>query len=163
MAFLMALPGWAAQPPARAKSLLGRGISAFEGVRFEEAESLLSEAIAAHPGWKTASGFRAMSRWTSGDLAGAQRDAKPALGLKPDAPESFAARGFARFVVKQYGLASDDFRKASQMDGGYALARFGLGSVMSQRGQAREALGHLDEAVRLAPKAPLFRVPKVVD
>ncbi|HAH05103.1 MAG TPA: hypothetical protein DCM05_01035 [Elusimicrobia bacterium] len=151
-------PAAAKAPGAAALSAMRRGVASYQGARFDDAVEHLTKALELHPGWKTASGFRAMCRWTVGELGSAAADAKLALGLKPNNAESFVARGFARFVLKQFGPAADDFKKAAEEDSAYALAHFGLGSVFSQREKPKQALPHLDAAVKLAPGAAVIRV-----
>ena len=148
----------AKQPPSKALGLMRKGIAAYEGARFDECVSLLSKALSMRPGWKTASGFRAMCRWTTGDIAAAKADAKLAAGLVPNNAESFCARGFAHFVLKRFEPATQDFEKAVEADPGYAPAHFGIGSVYSQRNMPKDALPHLDEAVKHAPDAAVMRI-----
>lgn len=146
------------EPGSEARSALRKGIASYQDARFDDAVEQLTKALELHPGWRTASGFRAMCRWTVGDLGPAGADAKLALGLKPNSAESFTSRGFARFVLKQFGPAAEDLKQAAEADPRYALAHFGLGSVFSQREKPKQALPHLDKAVKLAPGAAVIRV-----
>jgi tetratricopeptide (TPR) repeat protein len=146
------------RPGPQAQKLFHRGVAAYSAARFDDCEDLLGRAIEAYPGWKTASGFRSMCRWTSGDAQGARADALLTERLSPDGAESFAARGFARFVLRRFSGAEEDFQAAARADRKYALARFGLGSVQGRRSRYREALENLDAAVRLAPRAAVIRV-----
>ncbi|MEK7742841.1 MAG: tetratricopeptide repeat protein, partial [Elusimicrobiota bacterium] len=64
----------------------------------------------------------------------------------------------ARFVVKRMSEASEDFTAAAAADPKYALAHFGLGSVLSSQNRPKDALKHLNRAVELAPDAAVVRV-----
>lgn len=146
------------EPSAKAVQALRKGLAAYQAARFDDAIESLTQAMTEHPGWKTAAAFRAMCRWTSGDEEGAQEDADIGLQLKPDGAEAFTARGLSRFVVKQMALASEDFASAAAADPKFALAHFGLGSVLSSQNRPKDALKHLNRAVELAPEAAVVRV-----
>ena len=72
------------EPSAAAQQSLRKGLASYQAARFDEAIETLTQAMTEHPGWKTASAFRAMCRWTSGDEEGAREDAQVGLQLKPD-------------------------------------------------------------------------------
>lgn len=138
--------------------LLESGLSAYEEARFDEAVDLLTKALKGRPGWRTALAFRSMCLWTTGDMRGAAADATLGAELKPSSARDFAARGLARFVLRELDPAAEDFVQSARRDKRYGLAYFGMGSVRSTQGRLREALTNLDIAVRLRPRAAAFHV-----
>jgi len=76
-------------------------------------------------------------------------DAQLAAKLKPADAASFAARGKARMILKEYEGALSDFRAASDADPNSVEGPLGEGSVLNAQGKLRDALKSLDEAVRL--------------
>lgn len=151
----LALPSFAAPKPAKpsreAQRTFEAAVSLFEQADFDRAQQRFSKAIALFPGWKTASAYRAMCRWTMGDLRGAVEDADVGLKLKPNNAESFVARGKARLVTNDADGAVEDFKTAAALDPESAEAHFGLGSALSSKGQPQQALKPLDNAARLNP------------
>lgn len=123
--------------------------AAYRKADFEAGLAGFNKAIALFPGWKTATAYRAMCRWTMGDKPGAEEDAELGLKLKPNNAESFIARGKAYFVKKQYDEAVSDFEEAARQDAEAAEAHFGLGNALSSKGDLRGALKSLDLALRL--------------
>ncbi|MBI3297076.1 MAG: tetratricopeptide repeat protein [Elusimicrobia bacterium] len=150
----------AAAAPARAQkgvsaahNDLRRGLDAYMSARFDDAVEALTEALEKSPGWKTASGLRSICLWTTGDVAGARRDAALAVSLTPKDAESFAARGFARFVRRELEPAAQDFMAAARRENRLSLAYFGMGSVRSSQERLKDALTNLNIAARLKPDA----------
>jgi tetratricopeptide (TPR) repeat protein len=153
-AVLLAAPVHAAGVPgAAAKKALSAGIRSYHHLDLQAALSHFDAAIAAFPGWKTASGFRASCRQTLGDAAGAREDASLASKLKPMDAQSYAARGKARLTLREYDGALSDFKAAEQADAGSVEGPLGVGSVLSAQAKTREALKALDEAVRVEPQS----------
>jgi len=163
LAAVLALAGPAAaagrKGAARGKSdpeglaLMRRGIQAYMEGRFDEGVDVLTQSLARNPTWKTASGFRAICLWTTGDVEGARRDAKVAMAMKPLDAEAHAARGFAHFVSRQLSAAAADFVASARLNRKYAPAYFGMGSVLSSQERLQEALTNLDLALQLDSKA----------
>ncbi|MEQ1920287.1 MAG: tetratricopeptide repeat protein, partial [Elusimicrobiota bacterium] len=141
----------ATTPDAKAKRTLASAIRLYHKLDLAEASSRFDEALDAVPGWKTAAGFRAACRWTLGDVAGAAEDAKIALKLKPNDAPSYAARGKARLVLKDYEGALSDFRECSKGDSRSVECPLGEGSTLSAMGKSREARLSLDTAVKRDP------------
>jgi len=140
-------------PDAKAKKALASAIRLYHDLDLQAALARFDAAIDAFPNWKTASGFRAACRWTLGDQSGAREDAALAAKLKPDDAPSYAARGKARLILKEYDGALADFRAASDADANSVEGPLGEGSVLSAQGKTREALKALDDAVRLDPRS----------
>ena len=140
-------------PDAAAKKALASAIRSYHRLDLQGALSRFDAAIAAFPGWKTASGFRAAFRSTLGDAAGAREDAELAAKLKPVDALSYAARGKARLTLRDYDGALADFRAAEEADANSLEGPLGVGSVLSAQAKTREALKPLDEAVRLDPQS----------
>ena len=142
-----------AVPDGSAKKALASGIRSYHRLDLPAALSHFDAAIAAFPGWKTASGFRAACRSTLGDAAGAREDAELAAKLKPVDAQSYAARGKARLTLREYDGALADFRAAGEADANSIEGPLGAGSVLSAQAKTREALKALDDAVRLDPQS----------
>lgn len=142
-----------AAPDGQAKKELAAGIRLYHRLELQAALARFDAAIDAFPSWKTASGFRAACRWTLGDQNGAREDAALAAKLKPDDAPSYAARGKARLILKEYDGALADFRAAADADANSVEGPLGEGSVLSAQGKTREALKALDDAVRLDPQS----------
>lgn len=144
--------------PREAVKLMRSGVAAYQEARFDEALEDLTKALEEYPSLKTASAFRAMVLWTTGDVAAARRDARFALSLKPVDAESHAARGLAHFVLRRWGPAASDFIAAAKRNPKYALAYFGMGSVRSSQERLDEALTNLNRAVKLYPRGTVAYV-----
>lgn len=140
-------------PDAKAKKALASAIRLYHDLDLQAALARFDAAIDEFPNWKTASGYRAACRWTLGDQSGAREDATLAVKLKPDDAPSYAARGKARLILKEYDGALADFRAAADADAGSVEGPLGEGSVLSAQGKTREALKALDDAVRLDPRS----------
>jgi tetratricopeptide (TPR) repeat protein len=138
-----------ASPDAKAKKELASAVRLYHRLDLQGALARFDAAIDAFPSWKTASGYRAACRWTLGDQAGAREDAALAARLKPADAASYAARGKARLILKDYDGALADFRAAADADPRSVEGPLGEGSVLSAQGKTREAVKALDEAVRL--------------
>lgn len=131
-----------------AQADLRRGLDLYMSAKFDDAVEALTEALAKNPRSKTAAGLRSICLWTTGDVAGARRDAQAAMSLKPSDAETFAARGFARFVRRDLDGAAHDFIAAAKRDKRYALAYYGMGSVRSSQERLKDALTNLNLAAR---------------
>jgi tetratricopeptide (TPR) repeat protein len=130
---------------------LSSAVRLYHKLDLAEAAARFDETLEAVPGWKTAAGFRAACRWTLGDTAGAAEDAKVAAKLKPNDAPSYAARGKARLVLKNYEGALSDFRASSEADSRSVEGPLGEGSTLSAMGKPREARAALDTAVKRDP------------
>lgn len=136
-----------------AQADLKRGLDLYMSAKFDDAVEALTEALAKNPRSKTAAGLRSICLWTTGDVAGARRDAQAAMSLKPADAEGFAARGFARFVRRDLDGAAQDFIASARRDKRYALAYFGMGSVRSSQERLKDALTNLNLAARFRSDA----------
>lgn len=141
----------AAAPDAKAKRTLASAIRQYHKLDLAGASARFDETLEAVPGWKTAAGFRAACRWMLGDTAGAAEDARVAAKLKPNDAASYAARGKARLVLKDYEGALSDFRASSAKDDRGVEGPLGEGGTLSAMGKPREARAALDKAVKLDP------------
>jgi tetratricopeptide (TPR) repeat protein len=141
----------ASTPDAKARRALSSAIRLYHQLDLGGASTRFDEAIEFVPGWKTAAGFRAACRWMMGDSAAAAEDARLAVKLKPNDALSYAARGKARLVLKDYEGALSDFGAASEADKRSIEGPFGEGSVLSAQGKSREALTALDAAINRDP------------
>ena len=90
------------RPNRAALKMFGSAITLYERAEYDAALSRFNKAMVLFPGWKTASGYRALCRWTMGDAPGAVSDAEGALKLKPNDAQSFIGRGDARLVTRDY-------------------------------------------------------------
>lgn len=160
LALSFAVPARAedARPSRAAIGVMREGVRAYMEARFDDAVSLLTESLSMHPGWKTAAGFRAICLWTTGDIEGARADAKLSIRLRPNSSESYTARGFAHFVLRDFAKASDDFIAAARRGRNYGPAYFGMGSVLSSQEKLRDALTNLDIAAKLEPNSAAIRI-----
>ncbi len=149
---LLAAPSRAASTPsAKDKRALSAAIRLYHRLELQQAAKRFDEELDAVAGWKTAAGFRASCRWTLGDNVGAIEDAKTASKLKPNDALSYAARGKAQLVLKNYDEALEDFRLAGENDPRSIEGPLGEGSTLSAQGKNREALMALNRAVKLDP------------
>ncbi|MBI2362204.1 MAG: hypothetical protein HYV15_02325, partial [Elusimicrobia bacterium] len=153
LVLLAAAPVRAERVSPQAKAELQRGLDAYLAARFDDAVEALTSALEKSPGWKTAAGLRAICLWTTGDVSGARRDAQAAASMKPTDAESFAARGFARFVRRELDGSAQDFVAAARRENRFVLAYFGMGSVRSSQERLKDALTNLNIAARLKPDA----------
>lgn len=138
-------------PDAKTKRSFTAAIRLYHKLDLAEAAARFDETLEAVPGWKTAAGYRAACRWTLGDTVGAAEDAKVAARIKPNDAPSYAARGKARLVLKNYAGALSDFRASSEADNRSVEGPLGEGSALSAMGKTREARVALDMAVKRDP------------
>lgn len=136
------------QPSREAVGVMRRGVDAYRKGRLDEAEATLSRAMRMFPGWKTASGFRAVVRMELGDDAGGRADAELANQLQPNSAESFAARGFGRLIFGDRNGAADDFVRAAKMDKRYVPAYLGMALQRRAAGDRPEALANIGIALK---------------
>src|SRR5579883_3019746 len=92
----------ASKPSREAEKTFASAVTLFEQADFERSLQRFNKAIALYPGWKTATAYRAMCRWTMGDTQGAAEDADVGLKLRPNDAPSYIARGKARLVMREY-------------------------------------------------------------
>jgi Tfp pilus assembly protein PilF len=150
---------WArSRPPAKAVKLMREGVRAYQQARLDEAEAFLTRAIRMSPGWKTASGYRAIVRQEAGQGDAARRDAYLASKLNPDGPESLVARGVAKLVLGQTDSAIRDLAAVTRMVRRSTTARVGLAQGWTDKGMTDRALQELDTALDSDPDATLALV-----
>jgi tetratricopeptide (TPR) repeat protein len=87
----------------------------------------------------------------SGDLAGALKEFKQTLALRPESAAASFNVGFALLAAGQPGDARRFFEQALKADATYARAHDGLGRALQATGDLAGAIGHYREAVRLSP------------
>lgn len=148
----------AEKPAAAAKRLIKEGVEAYKAVRFDTAVERFTEALEQASDQKAANAFRAICRWTQGDVKGARRDAEEVVGVKPATAEQYILRGMARYVLRDLPASKEDYQEAARLEPKNALAHYGVGSVLSSEGRSLDALAALDEAVKIDPNAAVYRV-----
>jgi len=146
------------QPGTAAKQSLTKAEALYRRGEFDQALKEFNHAVTLFPKWKTASGYRALCRWTLGDTGGARADAQLAASLDPNTPESFIARGKARLVRKEYDSAAADFAAAGKLNTHSAEVEYGLGSVASSRSDSAGSIKHLDIAISRDPQFAIARL-----
>jgi tetratricopeptide (TPR) repeat protein len=87
----------------------------------------------------------------SGDLAGALKEFRQTLALRPESAAASFNVGLALLASGQPGDARAFFEQALKADATYARAHDGLGRALQATGDLASALGHYREAVRLSP------------
>ncbi len=85
------------------------------------------------------------------DRGTARRQLELAATRKPDYPPAHFYLGLLALEAGDLDGARERFRRALELDPGFVDALLGLARVAHARGAGREALGFVDEALRLAP------------
>lgn len=86
------------------------------------------------------------------EIEKAAAELKDAVALRPDFFEAWSDLGQARKALLDDDGAFAAFQKAVELAGGDPIARYRLGAEYLRRGNAREAVRHLEESFRRDPK-----------
>lgn len=90
-----------------------------------------------------------------GDYANAVKDLSRALTTKKDDPNIFTERGYA--YLKQgkskYGLATNDFNKALELQANNFTALLGLGQISFETNKFEQGIDYLTRALKIKPDA----------
>ncbi len=128
--------------------LLSEGETAGAAAHLDRAIQLLGEQPdAAYPHYLRAKVYSAQGDWER-----AASELGHAVRLKPDSGESWSDLGETWKKLGDDAGALEAFQRAVELSSSDSIARTRLGSMLLDRGKAREAAAHLEEAVRLDPQ-----------
>lgn len=86
-----------------------------------------------------------------GEVEGATKVFEDWLAQHPDDPRAWLDLGLARESAGRAGGAEEAYRRASELDPGFAEAFNNLGVILRERGKLEEAIPALERAVALDP------------
>lgn len=97
--------------------------------------------------------IRMLDRRFHYDYGAAARIADSISLLYPDEKEAYVIRGLIDQTGNDYEAALRSYRKAVEVDTGYAIAYMYIGYAYSSLGEQDEALSNMEHYIRLAPDA----------
>jgi Flp pilus assembly protein TadD len=137
--------------PRSVKVLGNLGAELARHGRCDEARDVLQRALAIDSSYHGARVTLAQCLLAAGDVAGAEREVRIALGAHPDDPVARLQLGEVLASDGRLSEAEVELRAILRAEPGSAEARGRLGAVLMGQGRAAEAEAELVEAVRMAP------------
>jgi TolB-like protein len=148
--------------------LVQRGIAAafggFNRASMNEAESLFRQAVKLAPADPRAHAFlgailavRYIHRWTpnlDATAAEAWHEGRTAINIAPDDSVVLGQWGEINNFLGESHIAVDILRRATELDPNSAWHQAHLGFALIASARAEEAIGYIEEAMRLSPKDP---------
>lgn len=130
---------------------LRRAVSAYEVGRFEEAEQLCQQILAAKSDFFDAIHLLAITESSLGKKDKALASCDRALALWPDHAEVLSNRGVILLDLKRFEEALASFDRALAARPDFAQALSNQGNALHQLNRFEEALASLDRALALRP------------
>ena len=131
---------------------------------------LLSAALRLDPSYARALGLHALlSLWNAhlcgastgglaAVLAGASERARAAVAIDRDDPWARLALGFSHMLRREHEEAVEELRASLDLNPNFALGHSSLGLALAYGNKGAEAVAHLETAMRLSPRDPLFSI-----
>jgi Tfp pilus assembly protein PilF len=121
------------------------------GHAFADERTLWTDTLAKNPrAWGAYDNLSDLL-FDDGDYAGAARDSRTAVELRPDAGESRNNLGRALAALGQGDEAESQYREAIRLEPGLAEPHNNLGLLLAKRGQSNAAAEEYAQALRLKP------------
>ena len=127
------------------------GISHHQAGRFDQAEQIYRQVLAADPRLAEAHNNLGTIRQSAGDLAAALDCYQNALAAKPGYADAHNNLGTAYQDLGQTDAAADCYRRAIEVEPGYAKGHFNLGAMLLRTDKLAEACAALERAIRAQP------------
>jgi tetratricopeptide (TPR) repeat protein len=140
--------------PRAADAWLNKGIVLSEQGRADSAVVCFDRALQIKPDLFAAWSNRGMMRARDGDLHGAIDDFARSVAINPRYRDGYRNRALVYTMMGEYGKSISDSRRVIELDPENSDNYVQIGSIgvaMLQLNRPREAVGQLDEAIRLAP------------
>jgi adenylate cyclase len=146
---------------------IARAVSHFWKLTTAESETaitMLRQAVQRYPGYPPAHSMLAFALlvsghvgWlpTGGDAELAGKHAHRAAELDDGDPWAHLALGYLAFAARQTDEAIHYFRMALELNPNFAAAHGFVGWALAFDGRSEEAIGHLQQAIRMSPRDPL--------
>lgn len=125
--------------------------------RFAEADAAIDEAIRLNSEEVENFALKSQLRFLQSDWRGALDAADQGLKLEPSNESCANLRGMALRQMRQHSTAEDEIRATLARDPDNSLTHANLGWSLLERGNAKEALKHFQEALRLEPNSEFAR------
>lgn len=119
----------------------------FRAGNMESALELVDKSIDARPDFWESYQLRALIYLTNLDFSRAERSAKEAIALKPNAHPVYNTLGQIYLAEARFDKAEESFTQALLLDPGNALYRYHLGLCQYRQGEYREAAASLLDAI----------------
>jgi Tfp pilus assembly protein PilF len=129
-------------------------VTAIEMGNWQQAESLLQQAVEADPGQADAHRHLAETLWHRGAAEPAMRQMAEALRLEPNDAALVVRAGEMSLALGDHSAALSHAERAIQLDARLAGAWALRGRVFSRHGQPDRAMADLQRALELAPHNP---------
>ena len=133
-------------------------------VESETAITMLRQAVQQYPRYPPAHSMLAFALLVSGhvgwlpegnDAELAAKHSRIASELDDCDPWAHLALGYLAFVARKTDEAIDCFRRALNLNPNFAAAHGFVGWALAFDGRSDEAIGHLQQAIRMSPRDPL--------
>jgi TolB-like protein/cytochrome c-type biogenesis protein CcmH/NrfG len=128
----------------------------------------LSAALQLDPSYARALGLHAwFSLWNAHGwsasglgavMAPATERARTAVAIDPDDPWARLALGFSHMLRREHESAVEELSAALELNPNFALGHACLGLALAYGANGKEAVSHLERAMRLSPRDPFFSV-----
>jgi tetratricopeptide (TPR) repeat protein len=148
IAVLVLAMGGVAPASANTRSLQldAKGLVPFQAQRWQDAQQIFTDALAADPDDAVAAYYRGLSAARLGNQADAIRDLERALALDPSLTRALLDLGILYFDTGQYAAAQQWFERAYQQPDSRFAAALYLGVTRLRLGDAASAIPYLREA-----------------
>lgn len=144
----------------RSQQLYAKALAPFHAQRWQDAQALLTEALAADPDDALAAYYRGLANARLGNAADAIRDIERALALRPDLTSAVLDLGILYFDTAQYPAAQQWLERAYQQPTTHFPAAFYLGLTRLRLGDPEGATPYFEEAGKdpaLRPAAQYYQ------
>jgi tetratricopeptide (TPR) repeat protein len=128
----------------------------FSQGRMDEALEMINKAVAARPDFWESQQLRALINLTNLDFARAEKDARAAIALKPNAHPVYNTLGQVYLAQEQFGRAAEIYEQALDLDPDNAIYHYHLGLSLYRQGLYEAAVEPLHTAVRRTLPLPEY-------
>lgn len=118
--------------------------------------AVLEPLLAANPELPGVRYQAALAAQMTGDSSKAASLAAEALERKEETSELQVLIGVIAMEDKKYAEAARAFERASELDPSNSIALYNLSEALREEGRPQEAMGKLEEAIKLEPKRKLL-------
>ncbi|MFO7539064.1 MAG: tetratricopeptide repeat protein [Chloroflexota bacterium] len=130
----------------------------FSQGRMSEALQMINKAIEARPDFWESQQLRALIHLTNLDFVRAEKDARGAIALNPDAHPVYNTLGQVYLAQEQFERAAEIYEQALDLDPDNAIYTYHLGLSLHRQGLYEEAVEPLHTAVKRSLPLPEYEL-----
>jgi tetratricopeptide (TPR) repeat protein len=128
----------------------------FSQGRMDEALAMINKAVEARPDFWESQQLRALIHLTRLDFTRAEKDARAAIAIRPDAHPVYNTLGQVYLAREQFERAAEIYEQALDLDPDNAIYHYHLGLSLYRQGLYEEAVEPLHTAVRRTLPLPEY-------